>query len=912
MHKRTKLTTSLLVAFGGVLLSAGPVAQAQDAQKLERVTVTGSNIKRTDSETASPVQIITREEIEKSGKQTISDVIRTLPVDSNGSISTAFSAGFAAGASGVSLRGLGVQSTLVLVNGRRMAPYGLADDGQRNFVDLNQIPLDTVERIEVLKDGASAIYGSDAIAGVVNVILRKDYKGFQLSASGGATGYGDGENGRLAATAGFGDRSADGYNIFITAEASKQSAIAQSDRRDRKWIGTGDVRPYGYAIDGAGGLTGYWVTPGAITSYQVSGAVRNPTTLQYQLLPGCSAAGLSDPDANGGCVFDTTVWDQIQPKEQRYGVYARGTFDLSPTTELYSEVGLFKSEVDAMSPPGTVTGISYNVRDRVLISRTAVNNLPAGHPDNPFGAAARFRYAPQDLPRYYNLDTTSTRFLGGIRGTAMDWDYDLGALYVESKTDLARTGFIRASALNAALANGTFLIGAGRTPQSVLDQVSPTLTSSTKTSVTSVDLKVSRELMQLAGGAMGLALGFEARQEKLDSPDLPGTFTGDVIGLGYSSFAGDRKVYAAYAELAAPVTKSLELSAALRGDRYSDFGSSVTPKVGAKWKPVESFAVRGTYATGFRAPGPAENGNSSTVGFTTFVDPARCPGGVGAAADCGSGTAAAVTIGNPNIEPEKSRSITFGFIFEPTRDLSLAVDLWQITRKNEIFSTDPNLILANPSAFPGAEIIRDDSFATPTLPGRVIAVVGQYQNFSKVVTNGIDFDIRQRFNLGEAGRLTSNLVLSYFNKFERVAPDGTKTDYVGTHGPTSLSGNAGQPRTRASWAFGYDKGGFLAGLSVNYISGIRNVEFQYGGCLNGFADGSDAPGGCRIASFTTVDLSGKYNVSKQLEVFGSVLNLFDRIAPLDPQTYGAVNYNPTFQLSGAIGRQFNVGARYKF
>src|SRR5215207_6083821 len=177
MLKKTKLCTGLMVACGGVLLSAGQTAFAQATQTLERVTVTGSNIKRTDTETASPVQVITRQEIERTGKQSIQEVLLSVTANGQGSLPSSFTNGFASGSAAVSLRGLGVNSTLVLVNGRRMTTYGLADDGSRTFVDLNSIPLELVERVEVLKDGGSAVYGADAVGGVVNIILRKNYTG---------------------------------------------------------------------------------------------------------------------------------------------------------------------------------------------------------------------------------------------------------------------------------------------------------------------------------------------------------------------------------------------------------------------------------------------------------------------------------------------------------------------------------------------------------------------------------------------------------------------------------------------------------------------------------------------------------------------------------------------------------------
>src|SRR6185369_4839709 len=259
MFKRTKLSTGLLVAFGGALSIAGGGVHAQaqqDAQKLERVTVTGSNIKRTEAETASPVQVIGRDDIEKSGKASVAELLQTLAVDNQGSVPTTFGNGFAAGASGISLRGLGAASTLVLLNGRRIAPYGLADDGQKVFADLNIIPMEAVERVEILKDGASSIYGSDAIAGVVNVILRKDYQGFAAKASyGQAAKYHDGKETRASFTTGFGNLDSENYNVLFNLELGKKDAIWYRDRTDRGPVGQIDLRPYGFSAQQALGGT---------------------------------------------------------------------------------------------------------------------------------------------------------------------------------------------------------------------------------------------------------------------------------------------------------------------------------------------------------------------------------------------------------------------------------------------------------------------------------------------------------------------------------------------------------------------------------------------------------------------------------------------------------------------------------
>jgi iron complex outermembrane receptor protein len=251
-YLRTLLLLCSCCSAPELLANPEDTADTPEGLSLPVVEVTGTRIKRTDAQTSSPVEVITREDIVLSGKRTLSDVVRGLSADNNGSIGLGNVSGFAMGSSGVALRGLAVNATLVLINGRRMVSYGLADDGQRTFVNLSDVPLDIVERVEVLKDGGSAIYGSDAIAGVVNIILRNTFEGLTTQLSYGISEYGDSRTPRISATVGRGNLASDGYNVFLHAEASHQQAAYARDRGGRRWIGTGDLRPFGYSFSAGG------------------------------------------------------------------------------------------------------------------------------------------------------------------------------------------------------------------------------------------------------------------------------------------------------------------------------------------------------------------------------------------------------------------------------------------------------------------------------------------------------------------------------------------------------------------------------------------------------------------------------------------------------------------------------------
>ena len=285
------------------LLAAAHTAQAQDAPiqgPVQRIEVTGSSIKRTDAEGAASIQILSRKDIESSGKTSIADVVRSIAADNNGSVSASFTNGFAGSASGVSLRGLSVSSTLVLINGRRTAPYGFGDDGQRSFVDLNSIPLDAVERIEVLKDGASAIYGSDAIAGVVNVILRREYQGTTARASYGQAQGGDGRDMVASVTHGFGSLANDRYNVLFNLEYGKKDEIWYRDRANRGDIGRIDLRPLGFSAQEALGGTGA-ITSNNAAGSAINGNVRNPATLDYYNRGNLAGAGFTRTFPGAAC-----------------------------------------------------------------------------------------------------------------------------------------------------------------------------------------------------------------------------------------------------------------------------------------------------------------------------------------------------------------------------------------------------------------------------------------------------------------------------------------------------------------------------------------------------------------------------------------------------------------------------------
>ncbi|MGJ7914910.1 TonB-dependent receptor [Massilia sp. LXY-6] len=922
MHKKKAITQAVSFALAYAALGGAAMAQDSSSTPMQRVEVTGSSIKRATAETASPVQVVTREDLAKSGKGTVAEYLQTLTADGAGSLPTGFGNGFAAGSTAISLRGLGATSTLVLLNGRRMAPFARADDGQKSFTDLSTVPMEAVERIEILKDGASSTYGADAIAGVVNIILRKDFTGLTLKAEGGESRYRDGEMGKASMTWGKGNLDNDGFNVMTNFEVYTNHELKNKARADREWIGHGDIRPWGYAANSQ--FAGGYITPGA-ASPSPAGALRDPKTNNYVGLSGCSQfSPVVAQDPAGGCLWYQDQFRSMQPQIDGYNLYARGTKNLDGGLQLYAEAGYSSRNTSfTLTPPSTSSTVAFPPNANSPTGVISYGNtilMSAKHPQNPYGADVRLRYSMFDVgPSTRSVDNSFSRFVIGIKGQKFGWDFDTALLHSKSELGLNYSNMINMKVLQAALGNPAsqyfpYYIGtqASKNPASLYAAMVTNATSESTTQLDIVDFKASRELMQLPGGALGLAFGAEHRREKLDNPSLSGTADGS-INASYVAAKGDQNISAVFLEVAAPVIKTVELTGAVRYDKYKNF-SSTTPKVGVKWTPLKTFALRGTYSEGFRAPGPAEAGvESQSTGSSSVRDPVRCPGGVPAAggatqADCAI-SIGAVKVGNPNLQPETSKGYTLGMVWDPLANTSLSLDAFKIRRENEINPLSYVEAAALPSAIRNDNNLVVNGVAIPNT-GTLLLSNAPYQNSSFTEIKGVDLDIKQRMRLGDYGRATVGLTWTHIASWVRAEKSGTRYQYAGTHGNCDTSNCAGTPKDKLSATASWDYSNkFNVTATANYRADMQNVYFAGDKCANSFANGSPAPGNCRLASFTTVDLSARYNVNSHLQIYGSIQNLFDKVAPLDPLTYGGMSFNP-MDGSGAIGRYFKVGLRY--
>ena len=950
MLDKTRLVKALVAAFGGSAALWHPGAWAQDAgtgtagdsgtqtQEVQRVTVTGTNIRRVDAETPSPLQVLTADDIKQSGFTSIQEVLQSITANGQGMLSQGFAGAFASGAAGVSLRGLNTGATLVLIDGHRSAPYPIGDDGQRSFVDVANIPFDAVERIEVLKDGASAIYGSDAIAGVVNIILRRNYNGAAVSAGVGTSWKNDGATRRASGIWGTGDLDKDGHNFYFAIEGRSQDQIRYIDR-------SGTFGKFDYTSQG-----GYNTTPGNPNNAN-GGFARSPTGYitddsgnQY-FLAGCDAAKY----AAGGCTYQDT-WEQIVPNTANLNMVSRFTFNLTPTWQASLEGTLFSSKAEQVGAPsrtrpGGYQGITSGPGVTPSLLDTVTPTLPNTNPSFPAGApitSGPLTYTFLGLgPSITDTFARTTRLTADLQGNWHDWDISLGGGYTQVKLSLRGKNFVEQGALNTALNDpvNPWVIG-GDNSQAQVNRIAPQLYADDVSKLEYVHANASHDLMQLDGGPLSLAVGSDYFH-RLQIATAPLQVEEGLLDTFSNNFTlGYQNVWSAYTELAAPFRKDLEVDAAVRYDHYNLSGGRASPKVGFKWSPVQSFALRGTAAGGFRAPGPAENGNAGQTFFAGVADdPILC------VTDPNTGqevvgsfpTQCSIAVGtvqstNPKLRPETSKSFTLGFVVEPVHNLSASLDFFQIEIDHQIVPGSDTTPVRGSNFTPIPQIVGFDAQGNPITqlvapPVAPIAyfTVG-YVNANKTVTSGVDLDLQWKDRLSDWGDFKSNLTISYMNKYD-LTVDGVTYHLAGTHGPLIVGGDTGNPKAKLQWANTVSHGPFETTLTANYLSGFSLLDpsfgvtdcataLQIGAAGTAFQDFAGVPPGvtCRVGSFITFDLAGRYNWDKHLSFNGSIQNLFNKAAPLDWTTYGGGNalYNPSLHQQGAIGRFFNVGMTYTF
>lgn len=901
-----------LSSIGMLSLAAGVSAQEikkEDAKKkdetVQRVTVTGSNLKRALKETASPIQVMSREEITRTGATSLTEVLTKISANVGG-ISEDRTNGFSAGASSLNLRGIGTQATLMLINGRRLATYA-QPEFQTTFVDMNSIPVGAVERIEILKDGASAIYGSEAMAGVVNIILRDSYVGVDIGGSYSISAKNDGEQMRSSLSMGYGDLAEDKFNVYATIDVRQRKPTFLS-RRDG-YLSTQDLRQWGYKDSRSlytypGNI--YWTDKATNTFVSRSLDSNCPAD---RLVPASNFFGAT---AKGtACVFDDAKDGTFNSggKTDRIGITSRATWQINADTTAFAEVmynqnkalvtGNLHWVAGQTGQPTPALPITHPQYPKELIDPVTGQTLAGGN------GTVRVRAQLKDFPgQGQNNVTDFGRYLVGVKGSFMNWDWESALMYNSSKVTSKASSGILTTPFVEAYKNGTFIFGQSASNAALYSKIVTDSSSKFKSDMTLWDAKFTGELFKLPAGPVSAAIGLEARRESLAIDPDPLSVAGELYHRAQSdpAFSRSRQMGSVYTELSIPLLKNLEASFAGRFDHYSDYGNSKTPKLGLKWTAMPELVFRGTYATGFRAPTLIENSDQIKKAFLSYKDPERC----NATFLAGCQWSSAYESGsNPLLKPETAKSFTLGMVFEPTTWLSGTLDAWEIKRKDEISTYDLTTVLANPSRYannPAAVITRAPLTPADKAAG---ATAGEVTNVRMLLTNvaetrvrGIDLNLNGRFNFGEYGQLFPKLDLSYTNSYlSAPAPDAKQIEYVGVNGIPKIIATLGTSWRKAAWSLSAD---------VSYTGTMATVGDFSTPCV--FAT-EGYPALCKnIASFTSVTLGASYrgfSFAKNLTLRASLQNAFNRTPPFSPSG----GYSG---LHNVLGRYAQVSVDYKF
>ena len=891
-------TSPCAVAVAAALLAltaVGARAQATEpppaAQKIEKIEITGSSIKRIEGETALPVQVITREDIIRGGSTNAAELLTKISANSAALTDGASFSDIAGqrGFSGANLRGIGVSSTLILLNGRRMANF--ASPGGASGVDLNSIPTAAIERVEVLKDGASAIYGTDAISGVINFITRRDYQGVDLSAYVSDTSDGGAGKKIFTVSGGVGDLNRDKFNIFGVLDFQDSKTLRSTQRPGLGGsfipeinldVGSSNTNPANFRrLSGSGNPTGSRFNPS---------------------VPACNPpATIFSPNSFVGaraCFYDYMQDTEIFPASTRKSALARAQYALSNDHTLFAEITHTETETNYRISPLTVTNLNYPANGRFYPTATATLAGTTG--------ALRLNWRLSDAGgRTNDVEAISERVLVGAKGLFAGWDYDTAFNYSTSEVnDRYVDGYVLTAPFNAAFATGNI------NPFGPQDAAGQALINATKISdnaraskgtTKSFDLRGSRNVFSMAGGDAALALGLESRRESTSFTPSALLISGEIRGEGTAvAFSGNRTVNAGFAELVLPFSRTIEVQLAVRHDRYNDVGSTTNPKVGVRWTPMKELLVRSSYGTGFRAPSLADLYSPTRIGQANGIynDPLGCirvgtinnttnPDYCGLQPDKLRG-------GSKNLKPEESKQYSIGFVFEPDRMISTSIDYWNI-EKTETIASPEGVYFSDP-VFYAPFITRAAADPTlPGIPGRITQIDSRLRNLGTLKTSGIDLGFDLRLPATEFGKFGFGLNGTYVIEYK--VQDGPGRPYV--DGVGRFANDQVVQRWRHTASFNYDHGPFSATLQQTFYLGYRDQNLNPDGSVR------------RVEDYKLWDLSTAYRGFKNFALRVGMKNILDTKPPRSNQIYSFLaGYDPNY--TDPRGRSYYASLAYSF
>jgi iron complex outermembrane receptor protein len=897
----------------GLVASDAAIAQSEsgdpstdDVAVQQKITVTGSRIKRIDFEGPLPITVIDREAIDASGDLTVADVVRRTTYNTFGSWTQRSGGGPGQGVNTVNLRGLGDDKTLVLINGRRMAGApGWAGEAQ----NLSVVPLAAVERIEILRDGASAIYGTDAIAGVVNIILRKDYEGVHLSADIARPSQSGGDEDAYSIVGGV--TGAKGNVTFALAE-QKRDIVFEADRS--------------FTAERLSSL-GF---PGSYFAYLTTDDPRNPTGVFAPLgtfpdprcpdefnidpdFPNSELWSFGTPDGQGRCQYDYASQGAQEAQNDTKSFFVSANYEITEATSFFAQ-GLFShnesfgryapvplnrplptlSQDNPNNPtnpanPTNADGLPYAGQE--ITADIDFDGIPDLTARGPFDLSIFYRNVPTG-PRDGNNEDTLLDYVAGLRGT-IDWlggtDWQLAGQYSEQMTDGDGSGNLLRSSVDAAIANGELdVFGVTDTsPGSIEDQaagVSMTTTYDGRFRIAGGDGQLAFDAFQLDPGPVSMVVGFEYRDEDFDESYDEQSRAGNVAGTfgSFEPLSGARAVKSLFAESVIPLLDSLELDLAARYDDYNDFGTTLNPKASLAFRPLDSLLLRASWGQGFQAPSlydlyaaPSAFDSSGTIDTWRCSQTPQDTDGDGRANvpqddlpighPCNfNNEFTAVEGGNRDLNPIESSQWSLGFVWSPIDSLTLNVDYYRIEIDNAVALLTYQQKLDEEFRLRGSgETGTRVGDVTRLANGGLVSVENDLVNVAKRDTEGLDLDVGWSLPLGGFGDLTARLYWTHVINYSESDPDDpTQTVH--------RDGDLYHPEDRGRLTLNWALGDFSATAVGNYVSDQEKGPWY---CAPEYGNR------CRLGTFKTVDLQASWATPWNGQITIGARNIFDEDPP---------------------------------
>ncbi|EKE82092.1 TonB-dependent receptor domain-containing protein [Idiomarina xiamenensis] len=875
------ISNSVLAGLGASMMFAAPAAFAQDsgADGVEKIQVTGSRIKRADLETSSPVSVFDAEDIVNTGVTSVAEFLRYTTASGPGGNTESATLSQVAGSGSVDGKGFGSAYTLVLLNGRRLPVNAIASD----FVDLNQIPMAAVERIEYLADGASAIYGSDAIAGVINIITKKDMQGVDFNVQYGTNMSehdGDEISAQIVAGATSGDTS-----ILFAFDYWERKPVKATDRDlgSTAWLRgypNGDGRsPYG--------LPGWYeVTVDNDNDGQYTGAGEFYSEFADADCPTDNIiddSSPTDPDATY-CAYDFAELYQLQPASDRQSIYTTINHRLSNDVTAYGEFRYSRAYTKTSNAPAPgfldVSGSPFAddfLQENLSAADYAAYQAGVEAGTASFGMGRRYIDFPNRQKDNINETFSSIVGFNGFVGN-YDWDFHVGHTKLTNR-QIGAAGQLLSDGVVNAIASGDinpFVFNNFDTAegQAVLESLQAAVhrTGESVQSFAGVTFGGLTDVM-LPGGALGFAVGADWRREAFEDRSDPASVDGQVIGGAGSNGKGNRNNLAYYAELSAPLFEGFELKGAVRRDDIAWTGNDAaktTYQLGATWRINQDYMLRASYGTGFKAPDLHDLFLGQSFGVTAAIDYTYCEANGIAAEDCPQRQLNSRSGGNAELQPEESKNWNVGIVASPFENFDITVDYWSLEVENMVGSLTIQEIINNEDQYP--ELVN-------RINGRLFGVgddayvLTNLQNLNEESAKGISLDMNYLTLLGGAGEirwgLRAETQLEHLRQSSSIQP---LCDDIGT---------TSEPDWKANFSADWKLADHSAGVYVRYVGETQDFP---GGRVSGSCDFQQDP--IDVDSYTQVDAYYGYQLTNAQSIKVGIRNLFDEDPPISTLASG--------------------------